>query len=186
MLNAEFEELKRSDNIFEALNKRLEELERDHKIYRQRCDNFLSELGEVKGRIEAIRSDYELNVQLSESVQYLSPDVIVAIEGLVEQARTILHFDQVTADKIGRLIDEVTTRLKHEIMRLKEQESTLSQELVNMQSTFTQTFVVAARNLDPSHAAAWEDFKTFLDKLKQDDLPRFVEAFKEKLNRETI
>ena len=185
-LNAEFEELKRSDNIFEALNKRLEELERDHKIYRQRCDNFLSELGEVKGRIEAIRSDYELNVQLSESVKYLSQDVIVAIEGLVEQARAILHFDQVTADKIGRLIDEVTTRLKHEIMRLKEQESTLSQELVNMQSTFTQTFVVAARNLDPSHAAAWEDFKTFLDKLKQDDLPRFVEAFKEKLNRETI
>lgn len=185
-LNAEFEELKRSDNIFEALNKRLEELEQDHKIYRQRCDNYLSELGQLKGRIEAIRSDYELNVQLSQAVQYLSADVIVAIEGLVEQARQILRFDQLTADKIGRLVDEVTTRLSHEIMRLKEQESNLSQELVNMQSTFTQTFVVAARNLDPSHAAAWEDFKTFLDKLKQDDLPRFVSAFKEKLNRETI
>ena len=185
-LQAQFEELKRSDNIFEALNKRLEQLEQDHKLYRQRCDNYLSELGQLKGRIEALRSDYELNVQLSESVQYLASEVLVAIEGLVEQARTILHYEVLSADKIGRLIDEVTTRLKHEIMRLKEQELTLSQELVNMQSTFTQTFVVAARNLDPSHASTWEDFKLFLDKLKQDDLPRFVDAFKEKLNRETI
>ncbi len=185
-LNAEFEELKRSDNIFEALNKRLEQLEQDHKLYRQRCDNYLSELGQLKGRIEAIRSDYELNIQLSQAVQYMAPEVITAIAGLAEQAQKILHFEVLTADKVSRVIDEVTTRLRQEIMRLKEQESNLSQELVNMQSTFTQTFVVAARNLDPSHAAAWEDFKTFLDKLKQDDLPRFVSAFKEKLNRETI
>lgn len=185
-LNAELEEFKRSSNIIETLEKRLEDYKKEHKVLEERRDNFFKEKGQVENRNNSLRLEYEHAVDLGAPAQYLSAEIVAAIEKMRDEAVERLHFAHVNYEHIERIASEIDGYLKRVIKRLKDSETALSEELVNLQSKFTQTFVVAGRNLDATRAMAWEGFKAFLDKLQQDDLPRFVEAFKDKLNRETI
>lgn len=182
----ELAELQKTNNIFATLQKRLEQYIQERNILNERNQTCLKEIGQLQFRNDSNRREYQNALDLSETAQYLSEDVVNAIEILVNKALGRLRLSQLEYEYIDMVMAEIQSRLKDEIGKLKSNESSIGQELVNMQSRFCQTFVVAARNLDASRAAAWEDFKVFLDKLMTDDLPRFVDAFKDKLNRETI
>lgn len=185
-LNEELEEVKRSSDILSTLHKRRDMLYQDRKVLEERRDNYTREQGTLDGRNQDLLREYHHAEELSQVIESLTPDLISAIERLVQSEMTRNRIVELTYDRVDRLISDIGRRLKEEIDTKRAEQSRMAQELVNLQSNFTQTFVVAGRNLDASRAQAWEDFKTFLDKLQQDDLPRFVSAFKDKLNRETI
>ena len=182
----EIAELQRTNDVFATLQKRLEQYNQDRIILRERLQTNSKELGQVQSRNETNVREYQNAMDLSEPVKFLSDNIKSGVEKLIENALRRLRHSTLEYEYIDVVMSEVQNNLKQEIGKLKSNESSIAQELVNMQSRFSQTFVVAARNLDASRAAAWEDFKVFLDKLMTDDLPRFVDAFKDKLNRETI
>lgn len=182
----EIAELQRTNDVFATLQKRLEQYNQDRIILRERLQTNSKELGQVQSRNETNVREFQNAMDLSEPVKFLSDNIKHGVEKLIENALRRLRHSTLEYEYIDVVMSEVQNNLKQEIGKLKSNESSIAQELVNMQSRFSQTFVVAARNLDASRAAAWEDFKVFLDKLMTDDLPRFVDAFKDKLNRETI
>ena len=185
-LQADLDEINRSNDIVATLTHKLEEYRQDKKNLEDRLSNCQRELGQLQSRNEMHMNEHRHALDLSISAQYLSAEIINAINHLVEKAQERLKYTTLTYDRVEHLVSEIVSVLKHESASLTVRENALAQELVNLQSRFTQSFVVAGRNLDASRAAAWEDFRDFLDKLMRDDLPRFVDAFKDKLNRETI
>lgn len=186
-ITSEITELQKTNNVVAALQKRLNQYLQDSKSLKERLDNYNSDKGRVQNRSEINAREYQNAFDLSEPVKYLEINTIDAIEKkLISDALTRRGYESLQYEYIDLIMGDVLSKCKQEISSLKSKESSVAQELVNMQSRFNQTFVVAARNLDASRAAAWEDFRLFLDKLMTDDLPRFVDAFKDKLNRETI
>ena len=185
-LKAELEELMRSSDVLKSLRQRLEEYEQDRKTLQNRRDSFMEERARIHERNANYEREFAMATDLGLPAKDIKTEVKAALDRLIADAQERLHFSALSVSNIDRVIAEVGERLDKEIRRLKAKEASLAQELVNLQSNFTQVFVLAGRNLDATRAAAWEGFKELLDKLQQDDLPRFVEAFKEKLNRETI
>lgn len=185
-LYQELNELKSSSDIMLTLNKRKEELYEDKRNYEMRRDSWLKEQGSVSSRNGQLESQLRQSNDLCLNFHMIDEHLSGAIERLLSDALGRLHLSELTHDRIDVINNEVITRLQQDINSLQNKKSGLSQQIVALQSRFTQTFEVAARNLDASRADAWEDFKIFFDKLQQDDLPRFVDAFKDKLNRETI
>lgn len=185
-LYAELNELKSSSDIMRTLNKRKEELFEDKRNHETRRDSWLKEQGSVSSRNVHLENQLLQSNDLCMNYHMIEEHLAGAIERLTSDALARLHLGELTHDRIDVINNEVVSRLQQDINALQNKKSGLSQQIVALQSRFTQTFEVAARNLDASRADAWEDFKNFFDKLQQDDLPRFVEAFKDKLNRETI
>lgn len=185
-IQKEIDELQQTNNVVAALQQRLHQYLQDNKSAKERLDNYNSEMGRIKSINERSAAEYQNAFDLSEPAKYLEPTTITAIEHAIADAMRRRSYESLRIEYIDLIMSDILSKCKRDLALLKGKESSVAQELVNMQSRFNQTFVVAARNLDASRAAAWEDFRAFLDKLMTDDLPRFVDAFKDKLNRETI
>ena len=185
-LNAELEELMRSSNVLEVLKQRLEDYEKEKRVSESMRDALTMNQGKLRSDLDKLNRELSAALTFAAPAQSLSTEQRSAINTLIAASQERLRMDKLQYDQVDILIQEVTLAIDSHIKSLQARDHQLAQDLVNLQSNFTQTFVVAGRNLDPTRAEAWEGFKEFLAKLEHDDLPRFVSAFKDKLNRETI
>lgn len=185
-LQEELDNLNHTSDMVSNLAHRLEEYEQDKVNVEKRLANAQVELGKAQERLKFLRQQFELAKSLSEAASYLEPEVQNEIEQRMQKALEILHYEHINYEQVDKLIIEIEGRLKNELSDLRRQNNELTQELVNLQSNFNRTFIVAGKNLDSSRADAWVDFNNLLERLEADDLPRFVDDFKHKLSNDTL
>ena len=91
----------------------------------------------------------------------------LTVEGCDHREREVREWMQTRIDARGKAI------------------AIVSQRLVSRMSDFSREFEAETREMDRSVESA-NEFRSLLDRLREDDLPRFEDRFKELLNQNTI
>jgi uncharacterized protein YPO0396 len=137
------------------------------------------EIGGVKAKREAAET---LRVQTLALVTHLNDDLCARLEALRTETLGEHQLSVESCDNREReLRDAVQTRLDAESKRLER----LTEKIIKAMSAFQEAYRLDTAEFDVSIAASFE-YRNFLERLRTDDLPRFLSRFKEQLNVNTI
>lgn len=184
-LRAELTELQRSSDIIAALSKRIDELENEKRMYRERLGSTQNEYGMIQGRLESMQREYENALEIAKLMDGTETEVFSELERCSIEAMRVLHFQNLDPTKTDAVDHEMAGRLRKRLSDLNAESSRLKEELAQLETAFVGRFPVVSRNLVAS-ADAWIDFKTLHDKLQADDLPKYLDAFRHKLSTDTL
>lgn len=182
---AELEELERTSDIIAALNKRIKDFESEESLFERRRSNCDNERGLLQGQLQGMQNEYQLARSNGALADECSENIKEELNRVITEAQRVLHIHKLSADIIERVLVEVNLRFDVRIKELRKAIDEISQELINLETAFTKDYEVFSKNLDV-RASSWVDYKTLHDKLKADDLPKYLEAFRYKLSTETL
>lgn len=182
---AELEELERTSDIIAALNKRIKDFESEESLFERRRSNCDNERGLLQGQLQGMQNEYQLARSNGALADECSDKIKEELNRVITEAQRVLHIHKLSADIIERVLVEVNLRFDVRIKDLRKAIDEISQELINLETSFTKDYEVFSKNLDV-RASSWVDYKTLHDKLKADDLPKYLEAFRYKLSTETL
>jgi uncharacterized protein YPO0396 len=134
---------------------------------------------EGKSIAEAIE---ECRTILSDSPLADDGVLVAEIAGLCAMA---LGEEQLTYKNADRTQSRVRDRLQADIDALTKRVATASEKTVNLMASFRAAYPAETTDFDGSLDAAPE-YNRMLAQLRENDLPRFEEQFKESLNQNTI
>ncbi|OYT94089.1 MAG: ATP-dependent exonuclease SbcCD, C subunit-like protein [Burkholderiales bacterium PBB3] len=174
--------LKAASDVLQALTQSLGELEAelaatDKQLTEQRerrakTEQKTSDMQALRGQTEALRGDWR-GAQDPVTLRLIS----LQSEILGEQTLTIESCDnreREMRDGLQKAIDADDGRIK----RLRD-------KIIDAMRSFSTRYPLETQEVDVAVEAAG-DYRTLLDKLAADDLPRFEARFKELLNENTI
>lgn len=185
-LHAELLEIQRTSDIIATLSKKIQELEHDKAELEAHQLITTAEYGKYQSRLEIDMREFKAASDMCTTVNTLKPEVVAELDRCIEDAMRVLHFIELDAGKIESLVHEVTEKFKGRLNELRTHESNLASELVNLQTRFASKYITLSRNLDSNRASAWVDFNTIYEKIKADDLPKYLDAFRHKLSTDTL
>jgi Uncharacterized protein conserved in bacteria len=176
-------ELESSSNVLKQLTEQLDKLISDLKSIKQKFD----ESKDIRSRID----QNKLNAQ----EQYRTTQEFLEEP---DNQQCFVRFDrlgQMQKDCIGEQVVTIASCDTHErSMRSWLQDRidlddkkirVLTERVINKMSEYQAEFTLETQEVDVSIASA-NEFKTMLEALKSDDLPRFQTKFKKLLNEQTI
>ncbi len=177
-------------NALEAASDRLRELNGqlraalDQKIA---VDHQIGQKTGERGKLEGKREEVEILARATaEILAQCSPDEIAQMQARLEPLRAeALGEHQLSIESCDNREQDMRGWLQARIDRESSALSRLGEKIVREMAAFKEEFKLETAEIDASLAAAFE-YKKLLDKLNADDLPRFVERFKELLNVNTI
>jgi len=148
-------------------------------------DTQLQQTRDKRAKLEQRRSDAEqLLLHTAELLEGGVVDAVLAqrleilrLEALGEHQLTVESCDNREQDLRGWL----QTRIDGEDHKLRR----LAEKIIKAMASFREAFKLETAEIDASLEAA-DEYRGLLTKLNRDDLPRFVERFKELLNVNTI
>ncbi|MDR0379456.1 MAG: ATP-dependent exonuclease SbcCD, C subunit-like protein [Candidatus Accumulibacter sp.] len=180
-LQEEHDRLQSTSDVLRQLNDRLGELrqslaETDDK-FRQTCN----EQGKIDQRWKAAEELRQQTVALADDAP-LDEALVSVLEALRAEALGEHQLSVESCDNREReLRDWLQDRIDAEGKRIDR----LLEKIVKAMSSFKETYKLDTVEMDASLDAASE-YEALLARLNRDDLPRFVERFKELLNVNTI
>ena len=177
-------------NTLEAASDRLRELNLQLSAALDQKITLDAQIGQKTGERGKLEGKREELASLAQSTQ----ETIATLPAEhLAQARTCL--DPLRAEALGEhqlsiescdnREQDMRTWLQGRIDKESGTLSRLGEKIIKDMSAFKEEFKLETAEIDASLAAAFE-YKKLLDKLNADDLPRFVERFKELLNVNTI
>jgi len=181
-LEAERRELEAASDLLKTLAAQLAALEDESKA----TDGQLKERNDKRSRTaQKISDSAELQRQVQVVLDATAGEVVkrfVLLETMREEALGNQSLSVESCDNRERdMRDWLQARIDAEDKRL----ATVSARIIRAMTEYKQTWVLETREVDVNIASGPE-FKTMLDQLRADDLPRFEGRFKELLNENTI
>ncbi len=181
-LEDERSKLQTASDILKMLNEQLKEAE--------------GKLAEVEGKLERhrdLRSRTEqkihdaetLQQQTREAVETARPDSASYFPDLIRLRDDALGEQQLTVESCDKCEREMRDWLQNSIDGEDKKISRLRDKIIDAMRSYSNRYHLETREVDVAVEAAG-DYRTMLDQLRADDLPRFESRFKELLNENTI
>jgi uncharacterized protein YPO0396 len=178
-LRAQIVELEKSSEQLRSLKRQLAEVQKDIKSKEESQKSKTESMGKIKGRIE----DYERQIKACKQVSILmTEDEQNAVFPKIED---ILHGRELTietADRIQQEIRKSVEDVRDSKRALKER---FGQGIISKMQRYKMDYPAETIEVDASIDAISE-FRQFYDRIKEEDLPRHENRFKELLNKGTI
>ncbi len=181
-LETERRELEAASDLLKTLTAQLSAIEKDlrgtedqlkeRNDKRARTEQKISDATDLHRQAEALLADTD-----EATLQRFAPLQAMRADALGEAALTVESCD----NREREMRDWLQARIDTEDKRLAR----ASEKIIRAMTEYKQTWVLETREVDV-HIDAGPEFKTMLDKLRADDLPRFETRFKELLNENTI
>jgi uncharacterized protein YPO0396 len=170
----------------EAASDRLRELNeqlRQAQAALQESETALAELNRELGGVQARREAAE---GLRAEAEALTAGLPAEIRSRLEALRAeTLGEHQLSVESCDNREREMRDALQGRIDAEAKALARLTEKIIKAMSAFKESYKLETADFDASLAAASE-YRTLLDRLNDDDLPRFEERFKELLNVNTI
>ncbi len=182
-LQAERAELEAASDLLRELNSRLQAAIDDLASLNATIGQKTGERGKLEGKREELEALARL---CSESAASLPAATLIQAAALLEPLRTAaLGEHQLTIETCDNREQDMRgwlqTRIDNDTRALQR----LGEKIIREMAAFKEEFKLETSEFDASLDAAFE-YQNLLKKLTADDLPRFVERFKELLNVNTI
>ena len=181
-LEAEKKALESTSNILKTLTKQLDELQVERKTTRKHLDDAKGKRSRTEQKIETAQ---ELREQTRGLLPPADADVskrFAVLENLREEA---LGDRKLTVESCDNRERDMRDWLQKKIDTEDKKMSRLRERIVKAMSEYRQKWPLETREVDAAMGACFE-YRSMLDQLKADDLPRFEQRFKELLNENTI
>ncbi len=177
----ELRHLESASDVLKQLNENLRELQKAQK----QTGEDLQGAREKRAKVEQRRSDAQ-ELRLQTEMQLQGAVVDHALVAKLESMRTeALGEHQLTVESCDNREQDVRAWLQRKIDGVDEKIRNLAARIIKAMVSFKETFKLETAEMDASLEAAFE-YENLLMQLNRDDLPRFVERFKELLNVNTI
>lgn len=182
-LEAERAQLERASDLLMALTAQLQQLEQrlaqtENQLEMKREER--ARTGQKREDAEALRG--QILALLDDSASAVHEQRFSRLEQLRPEALGEHHLSVESCDNREReMRDWLQTRIDAEERRIKH----LSEKIIRAMTEYKETYRLETDEVDASIEAAFE-FRTMLEALQADDLPRFEARFKELLNENTI
>ncbi len=181
-LEAEKRELEAASDLLKTLTAQLTALEEELRETESQLDERKDKRSKTEQKISAAQ---ELQQQLQALLAEATED-FVQRSGLLESMREEALGDQVlTVESCDNRERDMREWLQAKIDAEDRKISRLSEKIVKAMAEYKGTYKLESSEVDANLAASPE-YKSMLDQLQADDLPRFEGRFKELLNENTI
>ncbi|MDA8137682.1 MAG: SbcC/MukB-like Walker B domain-containing protein, partial [Desulfobacteraceae bacterium] len=181
-LETEKRELEAASDLLQTLTAQLAALENELRETERQLDDRKDKRSKTEQKITAA---YELQQQAQALLAETNEDAaqrFAILEGMREGALGGLLLTVESCDNRERdMRDWLTAKIDAENKKLAR----LSEKIIKAMAEYKKDWPLETRDVDVNIAAGPE-FKTMLDQLRADDLPRFEGRFKELLNENTI
>jgi len=174
VLEAASDHLARLNRLLHATQRKLQLAESQLNTTREnraRLQQRLSDLEETRRQAVAVESSLVINEALHKALEAMREEALGA---------QILSLEHCTAREQA-MRDWLVARIDRQEVALKG----LGERIVRAMVAFKERFKLETSEIDASVEAGFE-YARLLEQLRRDDLPRFVERFKELLNVNTI
>jgi len=177
----ERERLASASDVLRQLNESLRALQ----LAQKETDAQLQQARDKRAKLEQRRADAEqLRRQTDESL--LGAVVDAALATRLDTLRgEALGAHQLTVESCDHREQDLRSRLQTDIDAEDHKLKRLAEKIIKSMAAFREAFKLETAEIDASLEAA-DEYQNLLTKLNRDDLPRFVERFKELLNVNTI
>jgi len=176
---AKIKEIESSSDKLESLNKQLVET-KNSLAEKESIKSFkLSELGACNSDLTRFQKELSENTEL---LELISPENRGLFFPKITESLGDVLINLDSIEKIARDLSNKVSQLKNEKGKLKE---SLTGKLTGKMQKFKDAYQVETSEFDAGIESISE-FKKLFSRLKDEDLPRFEEKFKTKLNRDVI
>ncbi len=182
-LQNEKQQLEQSSDVLKQLQQQLGSAEQEYTLATEQFNKTNQDVGKKSAEIDndqqALTDNKQIWQMLSEHEQ---TQYFVLIEQFVQQYFSDKAFNlrEITTRK-----QELNKKLNDKVQHLQEKIGKKERAMVNAMADFAHEFPNDVTELDKS-LASLSEYKTMLDKLVAEDLPKYEHKFKEMLNRDTI
>lgn len=181
-LEAEKRDLEAASDLLKTLTAQLAALEEELKETESKLKDRNDKYSTIK---EKIRAAQELHQQTQTLLAETTEDIVQRFVLLEEMREEALGSQVLTVESCDNrerdMRDWLQARIDAEDSKIKR----LSEKIVRAMTEYRGKWELETREVDANLAAAPE-YKSMLDQLQADDLPRFEGRFKELLNENTI
>lgn len=180
-LKDEQQQLTAGSNLLAELQRKQQQIEQEIQQTEQCYSRLLQQQGSLDTRCQQLTNEAEtLALFLAEKQP---------IEALIPQLEAILAEQlgkrSLTLDNTESYETKLRTLCNVQIQEHRKAQTKRSGTIVKAMTEFNHTYPQETNEFDPS-LESYHDYKTFLNRLNADDLPRFVSQFKRLLNENTI
>ena len=173
--------LESASDVLKQLNENLRMLQKTQQV----TGEELQAAREKRAKVEQRRSDaQDLHHQTASLLQELAVDeaLLSSLETMCAEA---LGEHQLTVESCDNREQDVRAWLQDKIDAEDRKIRNLAEKIIKAMASFKDAFKLETAEMDASLEAAFE-YENLLTQLNRDDLPRFVERFKELLNVNAI
>ena len=180
-LQDERRKLEQASDILKQLNERLQEWQKAHK----ETTALLQAAHDKRARLEQRQEDArQLHRQTREDVEGAGIDAALA-DALHALRAEALGEHHLTVESCDNREQDVRGWLQNRIDAEDKKLTRLAEKIIKAMASFKESYKLETAEIDASLEAAFE-YENLLTQLNRDDLPRFLERFKELLNVNTI
>ncbi len=182
-LEREKKELEAASDVLRTLEKQLAELEAASERTHEELNEANSSLGEIRTKqVTASESSQECESLLSATPEEIKIRVFTILEGLRPEA---IGDATVTIESCDNKEKNMREWLQARIDAEEKKAGRLTQSIVAVMQAFRQDYPLEMQEVD-AHLDSSHEYEAILNRLNTDDLPRFLEKFKQLLNENTI
>ncbi|NTW82609.1 MAG: ATP-dependent exonuclease SbcCD, C subunit-like protein [Chlorobiaceae bacterium] len=181
-LEAEKRELESTSDLLRTLTAKLKEVEKEL----SETESLLDERKDKRSRTgQRISSTRELEEQSRLFVSEAAPDATARFPRLEALQREMPETKALTVESCDNREREMRDWLQTKIDAEDKKLSRLGEKIIQAMTGYSEKWKLETREIDVNIASASE-YRTMLEQLRADDLPRFEGRFKELLNENTI
>ncbi|MBL6991704.1 MAG: ATP-dependent exonuclease SbcCD, C subunit-like protein [Bacteriovoracaceae bacterium] len=179
----EIQAIEKSSTLLSDLKRVLAKTIEQIKNYECKIKEITEKKGSVLTKIEQIQIENQ-NAQedLDQVEKKVQEHYFPLLKELLHQLKFI---DGLNLHNLEKRKRDSREKLKEKINNLGRQVKVASEKTIRLMSDFCHAYPEETVDMDAAMESL-HDFTQFLDKLKQEDLPRHQQRFKEKLNQDTV
>lgn len=181
-LEAEKRELESTSDLLRTLTAQLEEVEKGLRETERQLDERKSRRSKTEQKISDARESGE---QARLIVSEAAPEVTARFPRLEALHAEMPETKALTVESCDNREREMRDWLQSRIDSEDKKISRLNDRIIRAMTEYNEKWKLETREVDVNIASAGE-YRTMLDQLRADDLPRFEGRFKELLNENTI
>ncbi len=180
-LTEERNQLESASDVLKQLNESL----RGVQAAQKETDTQLQQSRDRRAKVEQRRTDAEALLQQTQEMMAgaaIDPALAAQLEAMRAEA---LGEHQLTVESCDNREQDLRAWLQSRIDGEDQKLRRLAEKVIKAMASFRESFKLETAEIDASLQAA-DAYRELLNRLNRDDLPRFVERFKELLNVNTI
>jgi uncharacterized protein YPO0396 len=178
-LRVQIGELEKSSERLWSLKRQLAEVEQDIADKEELQKSKMETVGKIKGKIEA----YERQIKECKQVSILM--TVEEQNAVFPKIEDILHGRDLTVETSDRIQREIRKSVEDAMDGKRAVKERLGQGIISKMQKYKMDYPAETIEVDASIDAISE-FRQFYDRVKEEDLPRHENRFKELLNKGTI
>lgn len=181
-LEAEKQELEATSDLLRTLTAKLKEVEKELR----ETEQLLEERKDKRSRTaQKISNARELETEVQTTLNETPPETIARFKRIEALRSEMQDNRSLTVESCDKREREMRDWLQAKIDAENKKLTRLNDKIISAMTRYNEQWKLETREVDANLASA-DEYRSMLDKLQADDLPRFEEKFKELLNENTI